>query len=71
MADDATAWMYRVSTLQFSESNENQHKLVDKNMALWADEGWELVSASTSVFSVHMVATPYVHYSMYWKKRKG
>jgi len=71
MTEEAKAWIYRVSTLQFYENNENQHKLVNENMEKWADEDWELVSGSTSVFSVHMVATPFIRYSMYWKKRKA
>lgn len=69
MAEEA--WIYQVSTMQFYETDEDQHKLVNENMAKWADKDWELVSASTSVFSVHMVATPFVRYSMFWKKRKA
>ena len=68
---EASAWIYRVSTMQFYENDEDQHKVVDETMTNWANEGWELVSGSTSVFSVHMVATPFVRYSMYWKKRRA
>lgn len=63
--------MYRVSSLQFYETDKEGPKRVNENMEQWADAGWELVSGTATAFTVHMVATPLIRYVMYWRKGKA
>jgi hypothetical protein len=71
MAEESGGWRYRVSSLQFYETDEKGQDRVNENLEKWADAGWELVSGTATAFTVHSVATPLIRYVMYWKKRKA
>jgi len=71
MADNAGGRQYRVTSLQFYETDKEGQKRVNEHMKEWGDAGWELVSGTATAFAVHMVATPFIRYVMYWKKAQG
>ena len=71
MSDKASAWRYQVSSLQFYETDAEIQKKVNESMETWANAGWELVSGTATAFTVHMVATPFIRYVMYWRKPRA
>ncbi len=66
----AGGWRYRVTSLQFYETDQEGQTKVNGHLEEWGDAGWELVSGTATAFTVHMIATPLIRYVMYWRKPK-